>query len=104
MSKGNQVVTVRISDKQMQDILDACKSRNDRTADEPSTFSDFIRVAVQDKLNHYSRARKQLRGKRYQCAQCGDVVGIKDVAYEVRPLFGPTEITCVMCERVRTAD
>jgi len=57
-SPGNQIVPVRFDATTLSSMRDAVEQRNFFTKKEPWNMSDFIRVAVREKLAHMERSRK----------------------------------------------
>lgn len=68
MSKGNQIVPVRIPLPLAVDMDQAIAGRNAVARGEPWTVSEFIRVAIAEKLAKMSRSRssrsRRTRGAR----------------------------------------
>jgi len=58
MSAGNQVVTFRLPPELIEEMRLAISSRNERTREEPWTWSDYIRSCVAADLAHRMRARQ----------------------------------------------
>lgn len=58
MSAGNQVVTFRLPPELIEEMRLAIASRNERTADAPWTWSDYIRSCVTSDLAHRQRGRQ----------------------------------------------
>lgn len=58
MSAGNPIVKVRIPRELVEEIELAIENRNARVRAEPWTFSEFLRVAIDDKLRHMERSRR----------------------------------------------
>jgi hypothetical protein len=59
MSKGTQVITIRLSEYYTDKIDEAVKRRNVTTRREPWTRSCFIKQAILDKLAHMERSKKK---------------------------------------------
>lgn len=59
MSKGTQIIPVRVSKELLNEINLAINSRNRLTRDAEWSRSDFIRAAINDKLCHIRRGRKK---------------------------------------------
>ena len=58
MSKGNPRVVVRFAPEQLAAIREQVAKLNNTSAASPPDLSEFIRRAVQEKLDHYARSRK----------------------------------------------
>ena len=58
MSMGTPIVTLRVTEDMQERIEEALASRNARTSDTPWTVSDFIRHAVEERLDHIRRGRR----------------------------------------------
>jgi hypothetical protein len=58
-SKGTRITPVRIDPVLLEDVQSQIRSRNEHTKDEEWNLSDFIRVALVEKLKHYRRSRKK---------------------------------------------
>lgn len=63
MSKGSTLYPVRMPKELEEKVFQAIEDRNKLTTVEPWTFSEFVRSAIREKLNHMQRSRKQY-GKR----------------------------------------
>jgi Arc/MetJ-type ribon-helix-helix transcriptional regulator len=61
MSKGTQRYTFRLPEQLLNDVQEQIVGRNDRSADTPWTLSDFVRIALQEKLDKMSRSRRGSR-------------------------------------------
>lgn len=59
MTAGNPRIVVRIPPALKREMLEAIKSRNHRTREEPWELSDFVRIAIRDKLHHIQRSRRR---------------------------------------------
>jgi hypothetical protein len=59
MSKGNKIHPVRFNECLMDDIEDCMGRRNRNATAEEWTFSDFVRLACQEKVAHMERSRKR---------------------------------------------
>lgn len=59
MSKGSQVVPVRITRELLDLINAAIESRNDASPQEPMSLSSWIRAAINEKLRHLVRGRSK---------------------------------------------
>lgn len=59
MTAGNPKIVVRIPPDLKRQMLEAIKSRNHRTREEPWELSDFVRIAIRDKLHHIQRSRRR---------------------------------------------
>jgi hypothetical protein len=66
MSKGNQIVPVRMSCQLKGEIDDAVGSRNAVSPEAPMTVSDWIRAACQEKIDHLKRSRKAAENRKAQ--------------------------------------
>lgn len=64
MSKGAQVIPVRIPKELLTEIEKAIQSANATNAREPYTVSSWIRKCVAEKLNHLRRSRHRSRGRK----------------------------------------
>lgn len=63
MSQGTRVYPVRLADDLVSEINAAIESRNHHSAKAPWNFSEFIRDALRNKLDHIKRSRKQRGAK-----------------------------------------
>lgn len=63
MSAGNHITNVRLDEEMLTAIEAAIASRNKRSKQAPWTLSDFIRQAIQDKLDHTARGNGTKRKK-----------------------------------------
>jgi hypothetical protein len=64
MTKGNPKLIVRVPGQLIDEMRLAIAQRNRRTRDEPWVMSDFVRVAIRDKLAHIKRSRCKRRAGR----------------------------------------
>jgi len=64
MARGTPLIAVRLAPLLRMAVEAALLSRNQRARGAAWTLSDFIRVALEDKLNHYSRSRRPRRAPR----------------------------------------
>jgi len=62
MSKGRPVVPLRLDPGLIEDMEIAIIRRNENTRETPWSFSDFIRVAICEKLHKMKRGRKEQGG------------------------------------------
>jgi hypothetical protein len=62
--RGSKIVPVRLDDDTMERITALIRSRNERSAEEPWTVSDFVRHCIQAKVRHGLRAQAQCARKR----------------------------------------
>lgn len=58
MSQGSPMFTFRLSDEMGVSVMNTIRHRNANTSDTPWTFSDFVRKAIQEKLDHMERSRR----------------------------------------------
>lgn len=63
MSKGSQIISVRIPDKLLVEIEKAVHSANQVNASEPYNVGSWIRKCVQEKLAHLKRSRRRTQMK-----------------------------------------
>lgn len=56
MSKGNRPIKARVSQDEWDAILKCIARRNERSREAPWTASDFVRVAIQEKLSKMRRS------------------------------------------------
>lgn len=61
MSSGSKPYTFRLPDDLIREMEEAIKSRNARSAEEPWTWSGFVRDAIKAKLAHRERGKRQRR-------------------------------------------
>jgi hypothetical protein len=73
-SKGTRITPVRIDPVLLEDVQSQIRSRNEHTKDEEWNLSDFIRVALAEKLKHYRRSRKK---KSKSQAMCRKVINVE---------------------------
>lgn len=59
MSKGSQVVPVRLPPDMKARVKDAIARINRKTQEEPHNVSSFVRKCIEDKLAHMERGRKK---------------------------------------------
>jgi hypothetical protein len=59
MNKGSTRKTIRFGDDLLALIDDELARRNARNTVAPITFSDYVLQAIEDKLNHARRSRKE---------------------------------------------
>lgn len=64
MSKGNRIVPVRFSEDAYADMVKQIEDSNDRRSEEPWTVSEFIRIAIAEKLAKMERSRTSHKSKR----------------------------------------
>jgi len=64
MSKGRPIVPVRFGEGTLSSMKRIVEQRNARTRNEPWTMSDFIRVAVEEKIAHMERSRRGRNGRK----------------------------------------
>lgn len=57
-SKGNKVVPVRMDPELLSAALVTIQTRNIFTTEQPWTFSDFVRVALVEKMKKMERSRR----------------------------------------------
>jgi len=100
MSKGSNIVNVRIEDGLYERMAEEVHTHNERSADAQWSLSDWIRKAIMEKIAHADRGRQKTRERRYQCVQCNNRFNINKIAYVVKPLYGKREYTCEFCTRV----
>jgi len=63
MSNGTRVYTVRLSDELMEQVQETMARRDHYAFESPWSLSDFIRIAVQEKLSKMERSRRSKKGK-----------------------------------------
>lgn len=61
MSKGTKAFPVRLPNKLLQEVNETIQRRNDHSKEEPWTFSDFVRIALREKISKMERGRKGAR-------------------------------------------
>jgi len=103
MSAGNKIVNVRFEDGLYARLQEEIEKRNQGSRGEVWSISDYVRVAVLEKVAHSERGRKQVKVKKFTCEQCTQQFDMTKVGFLVKPLFGKKEYTCVYCVRVRPA-
>ena len=64
MSAGTRIYPVRLRPELVELTEETIARRNEWTRDEPWTFSEFIRVALVEKIKKMARSRKPYRRKR----------------------------------------
>lgn len=64
MSRGSTILTFRINPELHQRMMQALASRNNQPLLEGWTVSDWIKAAIEDKLRHLGRAKKQKAARR----------------------------------------
>lgn len=64
MSKGTRVYPVRLSPAVVELCEETIKRRNDWSREEPWTFSQFVRIALVEKVKKMARSRTPYRRKR----------------------------------------
>lgn len=73
MSKGSQVIPVRIPKELLTEIEQAIQSANLTTGLEPYTVSSWIRKCVAEKLAHLKRSRRRPRGRKDRPQESGNI-------------------------------
>ncbi len=58
MSAGTKSYTFRLPPELVAEMEAIIRSRNERTAEAPWTWSDFVRQCIQDKVDHRDRSKK----------------------------------------------
>ena len=61
MSKGSQIVPVRLKKAMFDEVYDEILLHNERSRHAMWSMSDFIRQAIADKLAHIKRGRKKAK-------------------------------------------
>jgi len=62
MSRGTPVVPVRVDQETMALVMETIQRRNFWTQCEPWSVSDFIRIALREKIAKMARCRRPRRG------------------------------------------
>lgn len=61
MTLGNPKIIIRVPRELIAEMKEAIRRRNLRSREEPWVFSDFVRIAIRDKLHHMQRSRGRKR-------------------------------------------
>lgn len=64
MSRGNTILTFRIDGGLQEDMELAIASRNEHSREAPWTTTDFIRLAIREKIDKGIRSRRARRNKK----------------------------------------
>lgn len=62
MSKGTKIRSLRLEDEIWDQVVIACQERNERTPDEIWTLSQWVRIAIVEKLDKVKRGRRKKGG------------------------------------------
>lgn len=63
VSKGNPIIKCRVSRQQLEEITAALERRNKQADAGAMTITEWLREAIDEKLEHQARARKARSGK-----------------------------------------
>ena len=102
MSKGSQVVPVRIPMELLDLINAAIESRNDASPQEPMNLSSWIRAAVREKLRHLVRGRSKAKTMpakaeaTFVCFACQQEFPISRI-FPGEPRLDDTANLCKLC-------
>lgn len=73
MTVGNPKLIVRVPRELIAEVKEAIRRRNLRSREEPWVISDFVRIALRDKLHHMQRSRgRKRRAKKPDAGNTGE--------------------------------
>lgn len=98
MSRGNKIVGIRLTPDELIQIDNALYSRQKRNRKQERNLSSWIREAIQEKLDHIKRSRKNTSTKKFVCAHCGLRQPVSLLSSEYTSITGERFRICGACQ------